>query len=398
MRAFVKAIIIAVLMSSMGISAQAADISDVKIPKVEKINKIYYVTLDAKTPFGRGYQHGAALKYVIHKGIAQWKQWINEYLGEQDVDIEIAEFIHDTDFLDSIRKHLPGLYEELQGIAKGAEVDFNILYAYQMFDELVMYATEKYRLEHCTSLGVYGRKDKPNMLGQNNDLPPYYEGTHSLLHIKYANGLEALIFSWAGLLAQNGVNNKGVGAVMNIVPTVLGTENGVPMPYIIRGILEKKNRDEAVAFLKSLGGSAAPMNFIIGDYKKVVTVENTADGAKLFQDFHGENWVVHANHHLDLDVSKLKPGAVAKTVERQETAERALRGKSGSLGVDDIKTIFRTKPILKNFITDPEFLTMESIVIELVKGNPRVHIAPGPPDSNKYSTFDFKKGYVGTEK
>jgi hypothetical protein len=140
------------------------------------------------------------------------------------------------------------------------------------------------------------------------------------------------------------------------------------------------------------------MNFIIGDYKKVVTVENTADGAKLFQDFHGENWVVHANHHLDLDVSKLKPGAVAKTVERQETAERALRGKSGSLGVDDIKTIFRTKPILKNFITDPEFLTMESIVIELVKGNPRVHIAPGPPDSNKYSTFDFKKGYVGTEK
>ena len=382
----------------MAVSAQAADINDVKIPKVEKINKIYYVTLDAKTPFGRGYQHGAALKYVIHKGIAQWKQWINENLGEQDADIEIAEFIHDTDFLDGIRKHLPGLYEELQGIAKGAEVDFNLLYANQMFDEFVMYVTQKYRLEHCTGLGVYGRKDKPNMLGQNNDLPPYYEGTHALLHIKYPDGLEALVFTWAGLLAQNGVNNKGVGVTMNIVPTAEGTETGVPMPYIIRGILEKSNLDEAVAFLKSLGGSAAPMNFIIGDYKKVVTVENTADGAKVFEDFHGEKWVAHANHHLNIDLSTLKPGAVVKTVERQKTAERALKGKSDGISVDDIKTVFRTPPILKNFITDPEFPTMESIVIELVKGNPRVHIAPGPPDSNKFSTFDFKNGYVGTEK
>jgi hypothetical protein len=48
-------------------------------------------------------------------------------------------------------------------------------------------------------------------------------------------------------------------------------------------------------------------------------------------------------------------------------------------------------------ITDPGFPTMESIVIELVAGNPRVHIAPGPPDSHKYSTFDFKKGFVETE-
>jgi hypothetical protein len=158
MKSLVKAINIVVLMIGMAVSAQAADSSDVKIPKVEKINKIYVVTLDAETPFGRGYQHGAALKYVIHKGIAQWKQWINENLGEQDPDIEIAEFIHDTDFLDGIRKHLPNLYEELQGIAKGAEVDFNLLYANQMFDEFVMYVTQKYRLEHCTGLGVYGRK------------------------------------------------------------------------------------------------------------------------------------------------------------------------------------------------------------------------------------------------
>ena len=98
-----------------------------QVPSAILVNGIYYVTLDAPTPYGRGYQHGAALQYVIQKGLAQWKQWINETLGKQDVEIEIAEFIHDTDYLKGIRKHTPDLYEELQGIAKGAGVDFQTL-------------------------------------------------------------------------------------------------------------------------------------------------------------------------------------------------------------------------------------------------------------------------------
>jgi len=166
-----------------------------QVPSATLVNDIYYVALDAPTPFGRGYQHGAALKYVIHKGIAQWKQWINEILDQQDVEIEIAEFIHDTDYLKGIRKHTPELYEELQGIAKGAGVDFQTLYAYQMFDELVLYVSEKYRLEHCSGFGVYGRDDLPNILGQNNDLPPYYDGTHTVLRIKQPNKPHALVFT-----------------------------------------------------------------------------------------------------------------------------------------------------------------------------------------------------------
>jgi len=369
-----------------------------QVPSVTLVNGIYYLTLDAQTPYGRGYQHGAALQYVIQRGVATWKQWINEILGQQDVEIEIAEFIHDTDYLKGIRKHTPELYEELQGIAKGSGVDFQTLYAYQMFDEFVVHAIKKYRLEHCSGFGVYGRDALPNILGQNNDLPPYYAGTHAVLRIKYPNNHEVMVFSWAGLLGQNGMNNQNVGVTMNIVPTAKGQLDGVPMPYIVRSILEKKSRDEAVAFLKSLDGSAAPMNFIIGDGTKVVTVENTADGAKVFQDFHGEKWVAHTNHHLDLDVSTLKPKAVAKTVERLAALEDMLQGKSGDVDVERAKTIFRTKPVLKNFVTDPGFPTMESIVIELIPGNPRMHISPGPPDSNRYSTFDFTQGYVATEK
>ena len=63
------------------------------------------------------------------------------------------------------------------------------------------------------------------------------------------------------------------------------------------------------------------MNFVIGDATKVVTVENTADGAKVFENFHGENWVCHTNHHLDIDVSTLPEGAVSKSVPRYQFLE-----------------------------------------------------------------------------
>ncbi len=397
MKKLLTAMIVATSIVQMTAVADAADVSNAKVPEVEKINSIHYLTLDAETPYDRGFQHGAALKYVIHKGIAQWKQWITEFMGKQDTDIEIAEFIHDTDFLDGIRKHTPELYEELKGIAKGAEVDFNTIYAFQMFDEFLMYAGDKYRLAHCSGLGVHSRQGLPNILGQNNDLPRYYEGTATVLRIKYPGGHEAIVFTWAGCVAQNGVNNKNVGVTMNIVPTAKGTENGVPMPFIIRGILEQSSADDAIKFLKSLGGSAAPMNFVIGDATKVVTVENTADGAKVFENFHGESWVCHTNHHLDIDVATLPEGAVSKSVPRYQFLEQELKGKSKTVDAARAKQIFRTRPVLKNLITDPGFPTMESIVIELIPGNPRCHIAPGPPDSNKYSTFDFKKGYVETE-
>jgi len=394
----VLAVLLLLSFACLPIKGYASSMDCYKVPSVEVVNNIHFLTLDAPTSYGRGFQHGAAMKYVIHKGIAQWKQWILTTLGEINVEIEIAEFIQDTDYLTGIRNHTPELYEELQGIAYGAEVDFNTLYAYQMFDEMVLYVTKKYRLEHCTGVGLYGRKDKPNIIGQNNDLPPYYEGTHTVLDIQYPTGLKALVFTWAGCLAQNGVNNKSLGVTMNIVPTAEGNISGVPMPYIIRSILTKENVGEAVSFLKSLGKSAAPMNFIIGDPEQVVTVENTATGAKVFKDFHGEKWVAHANHQLDMDVTQLKPGAVSKTVERQKTTETALKGKVHRLTAKDIMKLFRTKPILKNRRTDPGFPTMESIVIELYADKPQMHVAPGPPDSNKYSTFDFSKGYVGTEK
>jgi hypothetical protein len=366
--------------------------------RAQKIdNRLYYLEVEG-TPYERGFQHGHALRYVIQKGMASWKQWISEVLEQSDPEIEIAEFVHGTDFIGAIKKHTPDLYLELQGIAAGANVDFNNLYAYNMFDEFVAFTIKKYRLSFCTGFGVYGRKDFPNIIGQNNDLPRYFDGTQTLLRIKQKNWGEIYVFTFAGLLANNGLNSFALGCTINIMPAHLtGDFAGLPMPYVVRGILERKTRHEAVEFVKNVGKYAGPMNYIIGDSTGVSTVETGKDFFKVHESYNNEKYVPHSNHPLDM-TAQLKPGEVSKSPERLAKLVEMIGGRVDKIDADEAQRIFRSRPILKNYQTDPTFPTLESIVIELDPSNPRLHIAPGPPDMYKYSTFDFKKGYVGTEK
>ncbi len=360
-------------------------------------NRIYFLTIQG-TPYERGFQHGQALRYVIQSGIARWKQWVNETLEQKNAEIEVAEFVHGTDFINAIQKHTPDLYLELQGIALGANVDFNTLYAYNVFDEFVSFTIQKYRLGFCTGFGVYGRQGLPNIIGQNNDLPPYFDRTQTLLRVKQGDGRESYVFTFAGLLANNGLNNAAVGCTINIMPSRLsGDLSGLPMPYVVRGILERKSRKEAVEFVKRVGKYAGPMNYIIGDPTGVSSVETGKDFFKVHESYNGEKYIPHANHPLEL-TSRVKPGEASKSPERQAKLVEMIGGRVDKIDAREARRIFRTPPILKNYSTDPNFPTLESIIIELDPANPRLQIAAGPPDIFKYSSFDFKKGFVETEK
>jgi len=366
-------------------------------PRAQKIdNRLYYLEVEG-TPYQRGFQHGQALRYVIQSGMARWKQWISEVLEQKDPEIEIAEFVHGTDFIGAIQKHTPDLYLELQGIAAGANVDFNNLYAYNMFDEFVAFTVKKFRLSFCTGFGVYGRKNLPNIIGQNNDLPRYFDGTQTLLLIKQEDGRKIYIFTFAGLLANNGMNDSALGCTINIMPSRLtGDLTGLPMPYVVRGILERKTRRKAMDFVKDVGKYAGPMNYIIGDPTGVSTVETGKGFFKVHESYNGKKYLPHTNHPLDM-TSKVKPGEASKSPERLAKLVEMIGGRVERIDADEARKIFRTPPILKNYQTDPTFPTLESIIMVLDPSNPRLYVAPGPPDMYKYSTFDFKKGFVGTE-
>ena len=379
---------------SMGLSEAFAQEDG---PIAEKIdNRLYFLTVDG-LPYNRGRQHGKALRYVIHRGIATWKQWIAEFLEQPNPDVEIAEFVQGTDFMGAIRKHTPDLYLELQGIAAGANVNLNDLYAYNMFDEFLSFTVQKYRLGFCSGFGVYGRRDLPNIIGQNNDLPRFFDGSQTLLRVMEDEGKQSYVFTFAGLLANNGLNSASVGVTINIMPSRLsGALDGLPMPYVVRGILARKTRREAVEFVKSVGKYAGPMDYIIGDPTGVTIVETGKDSFKLFNSYKGEKFIPHTNHPLEM-TPDMKPGEASKSPERLAKLVELISGRTDEIDVSETRKIFRTRPLLKNYETDPTFPTLESIIIELDPTNPRLQIAPGPPDRYKYHSFDFKKGFAATE-
>jgi len=93
--------------------------TNIQTPKVEYRQGIYYPVLDGKTPYERGYQHGAALEFPIKKALRQFKAWIRQNVGLDDPEEMILDFAESTPYMASVQTDLPDLYAEMQGIAEG---------------------------------------------------------------------------------------------------------------------------------------------------------------------------------------------------------------------------------------------------------------------------------------
>ena len=68
-----------------------AAVPNVKIPKVEYRGGIYYLVLDAKTPFERGYQHGKALEFPIKFALRNFIEWLRNEAGIKNAERMIQD-------------------------------------------------------------------------------------------------------------------------------------------------------------------------------------------------------------------------------------------------------------------------------------------------------------------
>lgn len=88
-----------------------------------------------------------------------------------------SKFVHD------IKQHFPHVYEELGGIAKGAELDVLDVQLLQTSEEVYEGAPQELKIDpakpdngKCTTLTCAGRKNLPNLNAQNLDYSPTSTG------------------------------------------------------------------------------------------------------------------------------------------------------------------------------------------------------------------------------
>jgi len=359
------------------------------------------------SPRQRGQTHGESLKPLIHEHIDRWKHNIQTDLG-MDPDVYLTQFIEETNFLPAIRRWTPDLLEEVEGIAEGAGLDFDTVFARQLSDEEPWFRLEK-KLdrswgapEQCTAVGVDSQGEMPAIVAQNMDTPSYYDGYQVLLHIKHPNSdLEAFVFTIAGKISLAGMNNAPFGICCNTVLQLNYAKDGLPEDFIVRGALAQPSFEESLAFLRQVK-HASGQNYVIGGPERVLSLECSANTIVEFTPYPGANRVYHTNHPIVNDDQEIhRQRLAAMTSAQREALETAYTGHKRfqtmerHLGdPEELITIDKIKAALSSHdgpvcIDDPKKVTLGCLIMDLLPSNPTLHLAPGPPCSTPFKTYTF---------
>jgi hypothetical protein len=384
-----------------------------RVSSLSPLKKDEVEVLELKgTPRQRGQIHGEALRDKISELIEIWFDDLRSN-RKLDPDACIEDFLENTQFTKAIKKWTPDLLEEVRGIAEGSGIDYKTIFAFQVGEEEGWYARIKetsspgvpfptFPLQKkCSGLGAYDQEGLPSLVAQNQDYT-LKDGNEALLHIKYKNSaLETYVFTLAGLIAiLPGMNNSPLGICANALPQLAPRIDGLPVAFIARGVLEKRNYKDAVNFVHEIN-HATGQNYIIGGPEEVGSFECSANKVSRFVPYPGANRTYHTNHVLvnddldkTLDAESVYGGFLPNTKARFQALESRLKDPAKTITVATAKAALSSHD-------DPKFpvcrhtpkpggvgFTAGCGVAEL-SDPPIFHFAPGPPCSTKFKKYKF---------
>jgi isopenicillin-N N-acyltransferase like protein len=381
-------IVVLILFNSAFISPlQAGEKSSPVSPAQLKIIEL------SGTPYERGKTHGRTLRAEILELIKRWKEDLAK-TSKVSAEDSIRNFLGKTDFKPAIDRWTPGLLDEVRGIADGAGVDFDTMYAYQLIDEFWTIGADLNRSK-CTSIAVGKRNGNPVYVSQTLDMPVFYHGFQTVLRIKEENGgIESLVYAVPGIVASNGMNNFGIGVCVNAVTQLANSPKGLPVAFAIRGILRQKTYEQAVQFLQDIQ-PAAPQNYVIGGPDEAASFERSAKKMVRFVPFEGAGFTYHTNHPLlndDLNpnfLEYLMRSGIALEKYRTDSCPRysylgrILKDDSAAPDLAGLKALYQNRASgINNRGT-------YGCTIMVLGPNPELHIAPGRPDEEPFQVLGF---------
>ena len=372
----------------------------------------HHLTL-AGSPRQRGIIHGETMRGKIQDLIGSWKDWLVQGRGVSP-DQYFQELVCETNFMKAIERWTPDLLEEVKGIAEGAGVDFTTIFAFQLQDEEWWFGLERGetlqdQTRRCSSIGWKGEAGSPSLVAQNMDMPDYLDGYQVVLHIKdNLSEVESLIFSAAGLIALNGVNNHSIGIVCNSLSQLNHSRDGLPVAYVHRGVLERKTFSEAKSFLNTIH-HASGQNYILGSPTKIVDLECSTNQVTEYSQPVRSRSICHTNHpFVNTDFQGIPQGGkhtsegLVESFDMNDTDSRIRfevvfqqlgEAESNEANLDMTKRLFSShnselNPVCRHSKSDLRWMTLGTSIMVLDK-HPQLHVCPGPPCTSKFTQFSF---------
>ncbi|MEZ5009520.1 MAG: carcinine hydrolase/isopenicillin-N N-acyltransferase family protein [Chitinophagales bacterium] len=214
---------------------------------------------------------------------------------------------------------------------------------------------------------------------------------------------EQLIFTHPGLIALNGMNETGVGVVVNTLLDLNACNDGLPVAFVVRRLIGSTDKDDILNFIQSVK-HASGQNYIIGIRGEVYDFEASSNEVVRFDPNNNNGTVYHTNHPIaNKDIKDIfkKPkykiiGLISPRFDGSYFRFRVLKkqiSKSSSIDDELIESVLRSKenpkhPICASYEDNPFGFTFGSTIMQLT-GQPLLKITAGPPDESDYKTIGF---------
>jgi hypothetical protein len=323
----------------------------------------------------RGHAHGEALRPQIAALLERWDADVAARLGRPPAAL-VSALVATTGFVDAIRRHTPELLEEVRGIAEAAAIAFERILALNLMDEEWWFTAPAEPRHACSLLAVAAHAGHPSVLAQNMDLPELMDGAQAILRWDDGGGSSAVLTA-AGMIGLTGVNAAGVGVCVNTLPMLHHSPAGLPVAFVMRGLLERRSTAAAAAFLERVP-HASGQHYALADRDGIAGYECSAAGAVRSDD--GSGRLCHTNHPLrsrDLDPARGPDGAPDSHIRLAAIAAAAAGITAGA----DCEHVLADRSAPLCVVPEPghPWITFGSIWAELGRAA-RVRVAPGPPD------------------
>ncbi|MCX8957647.1 C45 family autoproteolytic acyltransferase/hydolase [Erwinia psidii] len=238
----------------------------------------------------RGIQHGEqcrdALRQFADDGLCRLQPLSDLPLSLDGLREKIAAY------RTLVNRFLPDMAEEIEGLAIGAGIPYDLAWLLQLRREVLGYNRVTTGGD-CSTLASH--KGEP-LLAQTVDLNGNLDDFIRVLHISTPQR-RALVLSFAGLLGYLGVNSSGLAVGLNMV---LGGrwQEGIPPYLAIRHLLDHcASVDEALETLAALPLSSS-RSFTFCDGQQAVCVESLDNQLRITE---RGTLTAHTNHFLHGD-------------------------------------------------------------------------------------------------
>ncbi|MCC6793420.1 MAG: hypothetical protein IT336_17180 [Thermomicrobiales bacterium] len=332
----------------------------------------------------RGRIQGETLRGTIAEVLERWQASLAARHGIA-AEAYIAEFLAATAFVPTIERLTPALLDEVRGIAEGSGQPFATMLAYNLMDEEWSYGSERLAQAPGCTVACLQIPGHPPVVAQTMDIPSLHDGSQVVVHHKPDEGVESLVFTGAGMIALNGANAAGVGVVVNNLAMLPSSRSGLPVMFVIRGILERTTLAAAVEFVENVP-HAIGQHYAIGSPDGVAGLEGAANGVSRVPV--ASDRYVHANHPLaNLAVvgDPTERYASSRTFERHNRAVELIDGAADQSGIETVLSD-ETTPI--SCSPRRGYMTFGGTSITC-SVPPVMHVTAGPPHETTWVPVGF---------